>query len=626
MKKILYNLLWVLTILVLVLGCKEDDPELGPPPSATDAEFTFAPTAESDNDIVFTSATDSGIKKWDFGNGETAEGNSVSTSYIFEGSYNVTLTVYTKGGSVSTTKTVEIEQTDLSKLPEEYTLLTGGVDYPDGKTWVVDATSNGHMGIGPASADAPIWWAAKSNEKDGSGLYDDKHTFKLDGLEFIQETQGDVFINTQQASNFPGSYANVGDYTAPYEAPSGLKWSYSSTANGKFITITSPGFIGYYTGVSTYQILSISETELYLKYTDAANAEFGWFLRLIPEGFEPPPPPPPAKSTLPIDFEGSVPPFAGFGGSTYEVVANPAAGGINTSGKVGKYVKGFDGNWAGLSTDLTAKIDFSTNPVFKYKVYSPVAGKALFKIETTDNSASPIEVFATVTKINEWEELTFDFSSAASNTFDRIALFLDFDNNAGGTFYMDDIRQTSTPAALTLADLTGASAKVWKLKPAAGSFGVAPDKGSDAWWPNGADISGARPCLFNDEFIFKTGNVYEYDSKGDIWGEGYMGLADGCTAETNLPANAAAWGSGTHSFSFTPANGSTPATITVTGTGAFIALPKAKNGAEYSAAPPDTDGSVTYEVLSYSKTATAETLTITVNIPGGYWTFVLVAQ
>jgi hypothetical protein len=511
-------------------------------------------------------------------------------------------------------------------LPEEYTLLTGGVDYPDGKTWVVDATSNGHMGIGPASADAPIWWAAKSNEKDGSGLYDDKHTFKLDGLAFIQETQGDVFINTQQASNFPGSYANVGDYTAPYEAPSGLKWSYSSTANGKFITITSPGFIGYYTGVSTYQILSISETELYLKYTDAANAEFGWFLRLIPEGFEPPPPPPPAKSTLPIDFEGAVPPFAGFGGSTYEVVANPAAGGTNTSAKVGKYVKGFDGNWAGLSTDLTAKIDFSTNPVFKYKVYSPVAGKALFKIETTDNSASPIEVFATVTKINEWEELTFDFSSAASNTFDRIALFLDFDNNAGGTFYMDDIRQTSTPAVLTLADLTGASAKVWKLKPAAGSFGVAPDKGSDAWWPNGADISAVRPCLFNDEFIFKTGNVYEYDSKGDIWGEGYMGLADGCTAETNLPANAAAWGSATHSFSFTPANGSTPASITVTGTGAFIALPKAKNGAEYSAAPPDTDGSVTYEVLSYSKTATAETLTITVNIPGGYWTFVLVAQ
>jgi hypothetical protein len=626
MKNLKHKILWMITLLAVIVSCKEDDPELGPPPSASASEFTFEPTAASDNEIVFSANNVEGVKKWDLGNGDQAEGNSASTIYIFKGEYDVTLTVYTNGGSISTTKTVVIEQTDLTKLPVEYTYLTGGVDYPNGKTWVVDASRAGHMGVGPPTSGNPDWWAAKADEKAGGGLYDDKHTFKLDGLEFVQETNGDVFVNTQQAGNFPGSYANVGDFTAPYEAPAGLKWSYSSSAQGKFITISSPGFIGYYTGVSTYEILSISETEMFLRYMDAANAGLGWFVRLIPEGFEPPPPPPPAKSTLPIDFQGAVPPFTGFGGSTYAVVDNPTVGGINTSSKVGQYIKGTEGSWAGIVTDLSSTIDLSANTLFKYKVLSPVTGRALFKLESSTGNPAPVEIFADVTKTNEWEELTFDFSAASTGAYDRIALFLDFDNNNGGTFYIDDIHQAQKPAILDLQALTGSSAKTWKLKPAAGSFGVGPNKGSDEWWPAGQDISGARPCLFNDEFIFKSGDVYEYNANGDIWGEGYMGLSDGCTNESNLPVNAQAWGSGTHTFSFTQATESEPATITVTGTGAFIALPKAKNGAEYSAAPPTTDGSVTYEVLSYAKTASAETLTIAVNIPGGYWTFVLIAE
>ena len=106
--------------------------------------------------------------------------------------------------------------------------------------------------------------------------------------------------------------------------------------------------------------------------------------------------------------------------------------------------------------------------------------------------------------------------------------------------------------------------------------------------------------------------------------------ADGCTSETDLPADAQAWGSGTHSFTFTSGNDVDPDKITVTGTGAFIALPKAYNGGEYAAGPPETDGSVTYEVLNYSNDGTSETLIITVDISegqvgGAYWTFTLEA-
>jgi PKD repeat protein len=624
MKTTIYSFIVALLVVGLMIGCKEDEHSLGPVPTPEDAEFVFEPTAQSDNDIVFTSNSPAFLKKWDLGNGQIAEGNTVTATYIFAGEYEVTLTVYTSGGSQSSTQTVVIEQTDLSKLPPVYTLLTGGVDYPEGKTWVIDATRSGHMGIGPKAETSPIWWSAPANDKADAGLYDDKHTFKMDGFAFIQETNGDVFINTQQAANFPGSYANKGDYTAPYNSPGNHTWSIVTNADETHtLNITNNGFIGYYTGVSSYQILSISETEMFIKFYDAANAEFAWFLRLIPDGFEPPPPPPPATSTLPLDFEGTKPPFEVFGGTAYDVVANPSSGGINTSAKVAKYVKGMDGNWAGLVTNLSSKLDFSAKSVLKYKVYSPVAGKALLKLEAKDNSA------AQVTKVNEWEEIAFDFSDAANNTFDRIAVFLDFDNNNGGTFYFDDLQQVAVEATLTLDALTGGSEKIWKLKPAVGAFGVGPAKGSDAYWPNGVNVAPDRPCLFNDEFIFKTGNVYEYDSKGDLYGEQYMGLANGCTNETNLPTNAQAWGSGNHTFSFTPASGGSPATITVTGTGAFIALPKAFNGGEYDAAPPVADRAVTYEVLSYVKNGSTETLTITIDISGTgatFWNFTLISE
>lgn len=630
MKKILYSLFLIASIQLVITACKEDDPQLGPAPTEEDAAFTFEPSTQTPNILNFTSNTDAFLKKWDFGNGTKAEGNEVTGIYPFKGTYTVTLTVYTSGGSISNSLDVVIENDDPTLLDiPVYNMLTGGAAKTEGKTWILDATRAGHFGVGPnpsnpALGDVPNYYAAGANEKAGAGLYDDEFTFKLAGFSYIQQTNGDVFINNKFAADFPGSYANVGDYTAPFDGADGLSWSITEESGAQYLTISTGGFIGYYSGVTRYKIVSLTENEMILRALDSKDPGLAWYQRLIPKDFTPPPPP---TSTLPLDFQGAKPPFNGFGGSTYDVVDNPDASGINTSTKVAQYVKGFDGNWAGIETTLTNKIDFSVNKRFQYKVYSPVAGKALFKIEATDGSVSPIEVFGNVTQVNQWQLLSFDFPSAETDKYDRIALFLDFDNNNGGTFYLDDIVQTATPVVLLESDLTGGSTKTWKLKPAAGSFKVGPSKGSEEWYPQGADLTTQRPCLFNDEFKFSTGGVYTYDSKGDVWGESYLGITpDGCAAESSLGVNATAWGSGTHTFSFTPATEADPATITVTGTGAFIVLPKAFNGGEYSSGPPTTDGSVTYEVLNYEKNGSVETLTLTINIGPGYWTFVLTNQ
>lgn len=188
---------------------------------------------------------------------------------------------------------------------------------------------------------------------------------------------------------------------------------------------------------------------------------------------------------------------------------------------------------------------------------------------------------------------------------------------------------TTETILLTEALLTGGGTKTWKLRPASGSIGVGPEIGSEGYWPWGVDISGDRPCMFNDEFIFKAGGEYEYQANGDIYAEAYMGIAEGCVDESSLilaSPDATDWTSGIHSFTFTEATDISNALITVSGTGAFIGLPKAFNGGSYTTTPPLVDGSVTYEVIDYLNDGVNETLELSIDasIDGSlFWKFVL---
>ncbi|EMR00683.1 PKD domain-containing protein [Cesiribacter andamanensis] len=457
MKRILYNFAWIIGLLTFVAGCdlfEQEEFSLGAPPTEQDAVFTYAPTAENDNIIRFTSPSSGFMKTWDFGNGAPlAKGDIATGVYPLKGTYEVTLTVFTSGGSVSSTQTIEIAETDptLLDLPV-YNMLTGGPNGPGQKTWVIDAARAGHFGVGPVDASSPIWYAAGPNEKQGGGLYNDTYTFQLEGFTYLMETAGDVYLNGGQAGNFPGSYESpVGDYTAPYTPPANLSWSVSENDQGvQFITISNGGFIGYYTGVRTYEIISLSDNELVLKYFDAANDALAWFLRLIPEGYTPPPPPPPAGVSLPLGFETQSPTFTTFGGSTYELVDNPDKSGINTSNKVAKTEHGGE-TWAGLFFELTDPLDFSTQPIIKLKVWAPQAGTFRFKLENMDNPQGDfIEIDAEVPVAEEWVELSFDLSQAASGRYARMVLFPGWNVSNAGTFYFDDIRQAAPPLALPI--------------------------------------------------------------------------------------------------------------------------------------------------------------------------------
>ncbi len=161
-----------------------------------------------------------------------------------------------------------------------------------------------------------------------------------------------------------------------------------------------------------------------------------------------------------VDFDNIDVPFSAFY-TTFSKVDNPDKSGINTSEKVGLVTSSSASTWEGLYNSLPFdKMDFTNGAVISVKVYAPSFGSVLMKIEdAADSENNPLNIAKAVTKIGEWEEISFDFEGAASGLYDRVVLFFDF----GGTidaedWYFDDIRivdPSSRDSIVTLSAMFG---------------------------------------------------------------------------------------------------------------------------------------------------------------------------
>lgn len=155
---------------------------------------------------------------------------------------------------------------------------------------------------------------------------------------------------------------------------------------------------------------------------------------------------------LPVTFESPTLnyQFFNFDGGNASVVNNPYKTGINTSNRVGRMIKSAGQPWGGSVMPLSAPIDFSTNKVFRMKVYSPKVGaKVLLKVENAANGSISFEKERTTTVANAWEEIGFDFSTInAANVYNNIVLIFELgtvgDGSPNFTFLFDDIRLAAT--------------------------------------------------------------------------------------------------------------------------------------------------------------------------------------
>jgi len=166
-------------------------------------------------------------------------------------------------------------------------------------------------------------------------------------------------------------------------------------------------------------------------------------------------PTPPVGETIPIDYEtpgnGADWNWTVFENDTnpaLEIIANPDPSGINTSATVAKFTALQAGQpFAGCETLHGAGIGEFTidedNAIIRIMVWKSVISDVGIKL-VTSSSWSKGELKVANTKINEWEQLTFDFSTVdhENMTYDQIVIFPDFDLNgrsSDNVIYFDNV-------------------------------------------------------------------------------------------------------------------------------------------------------------------------------------------
>lgn len=119
-------------------------------------------------------------------------------------------------------------------------------------------------------------------------------------------------------------------------------------------------------------------------------------------------------------------------------VNNPDVTTANPSDKVGEFIDP-PGSFNALVIEYPQPIDLSLRNIFSMKVWAPVAGQILFKLE--GGTAPNVEVFVDIPATNEWVTYDVDFSANAGGGYTKVVLFFGAgtDNAAPNTYYMDDL-------------------------------------------------------------------------------------------------------------------------------------------------------------------------------------------
>jgi PKD repeat protein len=293
-----------------------------------------------------------------------------------------------------------------------------------------------------------------------------------------------------------------------------------------------------------------------------------------------------------------------------------------------------------------------------YLMVITVIGLTLFSIactETEEPDAAPIASFQFAVDENDFLKVTFtsfsqnatkyswDFGDAsAASTVEsptytyaeakEYTVTLTVTNDAGVSASKSEKVTLSDPdKQLTL--LAGTTSKTWKLKRDGIAFGLGGN--AEAWTGYFSfGNTGARPCFFDDEFIFSRNGSYDYTHANTFWGEGDVWTSDTDRASlkevcfepttSNMTVNGtdlSAWlGGNDMTFVYEP----TKNKITLNGTGVWMGL--VKLGTDAGVVVPQS--SISFEaIVKDGTTSGVDTLEVNFNhtASGLYWRAIYVS-
>lgn len=256
--KLLKNIfLPVLPILLLGLGCIDDDQELGQLSSADQIDFEIIQDFDTDaggNTVILKNNTPETIALWDYQQGRSTRTQD-TVQYPFAGTYTISLTIMTAAGQVNLDPvTIEVTENNLDYVSDPvWTLLTGGPG--NEKTWLLDANETGKS----KHFSSPTYFVGEENvnsEFDGTNLVWTRACNDPEG------TQSVCFIYEPNWENdtWVGTPADYGYMTF-------------NLISGPFVQTDHNGIAGVGTESGTFYL----DTDTYtLTLTDATPLSIDW--------------------------------------------------------------------------------------------------------------------------------------------------------------------------------------------------------------------------------------------------------------------------------------------------------------------------------------------------------------
>ena len=293
MRYLLYSFrVWALALLLITTGCEKAEYAFGDIITPSGLTLTTAiegvNTANPDGNgtgrvLVTAKAAGALSYKVDFGDGNTqlAPSGVINYKYATPGvnEYTITVSAIGTGGTV----------TNLSKKIKVFvafaipTAILQSLTGTGSRVWVCDKDADAHFGVGPSDAFVPIWYAASPNSRAADGFYDDEITFSRDATNQVSmnvDNKGMTFV-LGAAVGYYGLAGPEGPYPIVTAGVKKLSFmdavSASTSANSTRIQFTVPdkGIVCIGLGSKTYEILSITATQMHLRTIGADGNS--WF-------------------------------------------------------------------------------------------------------------------------------------------------------------------------------------------------------------------------------------------------------------------------------------------------------------------------------------------------------------